>query len=171
MVAAQHDKADWARESGRMMDLYSNAYLVVAANHAKNDSEGCFHNRPARPKSKINLPELGDICAQLLYPGDEWGVRGPDFEEEPLSRRGWTLQERVLARRILHYNTRQIYLECNHGVISEDGSSFEHRYCCDLNDLNETKEPRPRKGYNSQLSPEHTMWNSLLWSYGRRKAH
>ncbi|RDL37703.1 uncharacterized protein BP5553_05136 [Venustampulla echinocandica] len=152
----QEDQDDWARESGRMADVYSNAYLVVAANHARDGSEGCFHSRPARPKSMVNIPELGEICVQLVYPGDENEWQGKDFEKEPLCRRGWALQERILARRILHYNTRQIYIECNYGIMGEDGSSFGKRYCCNLSDLNESKEP-------------HTMWNSLLWSYGLRK--
>ncbi|KAF4636111.1 hypothetical protein G7Y89_g1979 [Cudoniella acicularis] len=165
----QEDQNDWARESGRMTDVYSNAYLVVAANHARDGSEGCFHARPARPKSMVNVSGLGEICAQLLNPGDEMPTSGIDFEEEPLSGRGWALQERVLARRILHYNTRQICLECNHGITGEDGCSFRDRYCCNLSDLNETKEAQHRKSYNPQLSLEHTMWNSLLWSYGQRK--
>jgi hypothetical protein len=166
----QEDQDDWARESGRMTDVYCNAYLVIAANHARDGSEGCFHSRPARPSSKFTLAEQGEICAQLLYPGDEVTWSGREFDKEPLSKRGWALQERVLARRILHYNTRQILLECNHGIIGEDGSSFEERYCCDLSGLiNETKESQNIKSHNPQLSPEHTMWNTLLWSYGLRR--
>ncbi len=165
----QEDVDDWARESGRMRDVYSNAYVVVAANHARNDSEGCFHKRPGRTTSKVTIPELGETYAQLLYPGVEWTFGGIDFVEEPLSGRGWALQERVLARRILHYNTSQIYLECNHGIVGEDGCRFEDRYCCNLGDLEEFKEPKPRKDSSKQLGLEHTMWNSLLWSYGNRK--
>jgi hypothetical protein len=165
----QENVADWARESGRMRDIYSNAYIVVAANHARDGSEGCFHQRPARPESKFNLPELGETYTQLLYPGDEWTFSGIGFEEEPLSGRGWALQERVLARRILHYNTRQIYLECNHGIVGEDGCRFENRYCCNLSDLEEGKESESKKGSSKQLGLEHTIWNSLLWSYGQRK--
>lgn len=41
----QDDEDDWARESGRMKDVYSNAYLVVAANHANSSEEGCFNQR------------------------------------------------------------------------------------------------------------------------------
>lgn len=165
----QKNVDDWARESGRMRDIYSNAYLVIAANHARDSSEGCFHERPARPASKVNLPDLGEAYAQLLYPGDEWTQSGVGFEEEPLSGRGWALQERVLARRILHYNTRQIFLECNHGIVGEDGCRFEERYCCNLSDLEKAKEPDSRKGSSEQLSLEHTIWKSLLWCYGQRK--
>jgi hypothetical protein len=164
----QENQDDWARESGRMTAVYSNAYLVIAANHARDGSEGCFHNRPVRPKSKVNLPNLGEIWTQLLYPRDETSL-GTNFEAEPLSGRGWALQERVLARRILHYNTRQIYLECNHGIMGEDGCSFEHRYGCNLSELHETKDPQNKKYQNSQFGPERSMWNRLLWSYGTRE--
>jgi len=175
----QENLDDWARESGRMRDIYSNAYLVIAANHARDGSEGCFHERPARPVSKISLPEIGEANAQLLYPGDEWTPSGVGFEEEPLSGRGWALQERVLAQRILHYNTRQIYLECNHGILGEDGCRFEDRYCCNLSELEKAKEadevkepvdeePESRRN-SSKQDLEHTMWKNLLWYYGQRK--
>ncbi|KAE9363904.1 HET-domain-containing protein [Stipitochalara longipes BDJ] len=165
----QENQDDWARESGRMNSVYSNAYLVIAANHATDSNGGCFHNRPARPKSKVNLPDLGEVWAQLLYPGDETAPSGTSFEGEPLSGRGWALQERVLARRILHYNTRQILLECNHGIVGEDGCSFDYRYSCNLSEIHDIKERQNKKCENSQLGPERHMWNNLLWSYGNRK--
>lgn len=31
---------------------------------------------------------------------------------QPLSKRGWTLQERLLAPRVIHYSTEQMYYEC-----------------------------------------------------------
>ena len=165
----QENIEDWARESGRMRAIYSNAYIVIAANHARSDSEGCFHERPARPETKVDLPELGEVHTQLLYPRDEYISSGMDFEAEPLSRRGWALQERVLARRILHYNTRQIYLECNEGIVGEDGCKFETRYCCNLKDLEEGKEPEFKRISSKKHALEHAMWHSLLWCYGQRK--
>ncbi|KAH8684290.1 heterokaryon incompatibility protein-domain-containing protein, partial [Tricladium varicosporioides] len=165
----QENQDDWARESGRMTDVYSNAYLVIAANHAKDGNGGCFHNREARPQAKINLPDLFEIVVQLSYAGEEVRWRGTEFEEEPLSGRGWALQERVLAQRILHYGTRQIYLECNHGIRGEDGCNFDDRYCCNLNDLDGKRELEDRPNYRSRASFEHGMWNNLLRQYGLRK--
>lgn len=43
---------------------------------------------------------------------------------EPLSRRGSCLQDRLLSRRMMHYATSQMFWECGHGILSEDGCFF-----------------------------------------------
>lgn len=43
----------------------------------------------------------------------------------PLNSRGWTLQERILSRRTLHYSADQIYWECDGGILSEDGAKIK----------------------------------------------
>src|SRR5438552_2841114 len=42
--------------------------------------------------------------------------------QQPLNSRGWTLQERLLSPRTLHYCIDQIYWECNVCMFSEDGA-------------------------------------------------
>jgi hypothetical protein len=46
------------------------------------------------------------------------------FAGEPITKRGWTLQERILSPRVLHYSKEQMYWECRHGLQAEDGSDF-----------------------------------------------
>lgn len=146
----QDDLDDWAFESSRMTHVYSGAHVVLAANHAKNSSEGCFHDRD-RPTTKITIPDVGTVVAQLILPGSEnfWS-RG--FEEEPLSQRGWALQERVLARRVLHFNGGQMYFECNQGIIGEDGYNVQPRY-----------------GNGVYSKDVGGLWGHLVWEYGKRK--
>lgn len=43
---------------------------------------------------------------------------------ESLSSCGWTLQERILSPRIIHYATDQLYFECESGMESEDKFNF-----------------------------------------------
>jgi hypothetical protein len=45
-------------------------------------------------------------------------------KDEPLNGRGWTLQERTLAPRILHYGSKQMFWECNKGLLAEDGCRY-----------------------------------------------
>ncbi|KAK3635207.1 hypothetical protein LTR56_014816 [Elasticomyces elasticus] len=45
--------------------------------------------------------------------------------KQHLLTRAWTLQERLLARRTLHFATDQIYWECNGCLSGEDGSQFD----------------------------------------------
>jgi hypothetical protein len=52
------------------------------------------------------------------------GAFGKDIDPiapEPLSSRGWTLQERLLSRRIIHFASDQMYFECEAGMVSECG--------------------------------------------------
>lgn len=105
-----------------MADVYSNAYIVIAANRSSDTTGGCFHKRAARINAPLHVPIMGNmecVYATPLSPGDHSPPL--EFRSEPLSRRGWALQERTMAQRTLHYNHRQIYFECACGIEAEDG--------------------------------------------------
>lgn len=129
MCIFQDNPEDWAYESARMTNLYSNAHVIIAAGRAKNSSEGCFHVRESRTTSAAYLPDIGRVTLRKLIPIDSANIRMEEFPDEPLSQRTRALQERVLGRRIVHYNKRQMYFECNHGLGSEGGCGSEERYC------------------------------------------
>jgi hypothetical protein len=118
----QDDRQDWRIESSRMCDMYSNAYLTIAATLASDDSQGFLRHRP----SKL-------ACIDLIYP-DQETIRlflQPDKANNgyysdscdgPLHLRAWTLQERLLSRRILGFASNQMYWECRgHKVQKESG--------------------------------------------------
>lgn len=68
------------------------------------------------PGSCIHYPQRTDI-----------GSFGRSFDpiaEEHISTRGWTLQERLLSPRIIHYARDQMFFECESCVKSEDGFVF-----------------------------------------------
>jgi hypothetical protein len=165
LCICQDDVEDWARESARMCNVYSNASFVIAANHAENNSVGCFHTREHLPKATITLSTRSGneedkvlVQALLLLNQDEYSWAAGGFEHEPLSKRGWGLQERVLAKRVLHYNTRKMYFECNQGIIGEDGYHDDQRLCLLSRNEQSQEEKADRK-----------WWNHLLWTYGDRK--
>ncbi|KAJ6781457.1 hypothetical protein PWT90_05216 [Aphanocladium album] len=90
-----------------MTEIYSKAYVMIAANRAKDCDQGCFHVRSSMPSTKLVASIQQETYAQLLKLEMEHS-QGIDFRAQPLSMRGWALQERVLANRIVHYNDDQI---------------------------------------------------------------
>ncbi|KAF5534324.1 het-domain-containing protein [Fusarium napiforme] len=154
----QGDKQDWARESSRMMDVYSNAYVVIAANRASDSSEGCFHIRPSRVSANLRFPDVGLVHAQLGANSDELLYANDEFFDEPLTKRAWALQERFLAARTIHYNTGQMYFECRYGIVGEDGSKTDMPHC----DLS------PVMNHTCSASEALQIWWTILWNYSNR---
>ena len=119
----QDSHEDWEREAARMSEVYSNGYVMLAADGSDNCHGGCFPRTgslsfpiavegPCGRSSKVfcrltNLlsDDRGEVCHRLHGPHD-------GFKPNALDTRGWTLQERILAPRILHLGRSEIGWEC-----------------------------------------------------------
>lgn len=118
----QDDQIDWQSESARMADIYQNACLVIAASAA---TDGIL---VPRPNNFIKSHEYHDggnsleiAVAPWIYHNHEPGG------QEPLSARGWTLQERLLSRRFLSFNAVEIHWECQSLSLCECSSGIDNR--------------------------------------------
>lgn len=128
---------DWLSQSGEMDRVYGSSFLNLSATSVTNDSAGLFVNREHRLlwEDDINLDTadipksvsvVGDTPpGQLLALGENSDI--PELsrcvlldasfwdsliEEAPVNSRGWVLQERIMARRVLHFCRSQIAWEC-----------------------------------------------------------
>ncbi|KAH8601534.1 heterokaryon incompatibility protein-domain-containing protein [Bisporella sp. PMI_857] len=107
----QDSEDDWQRETARMGQIYSGAICTIAAESAKDCQGGIWlesKTRKTETKNKViyetitqeeNLRNYISVCDQR-------------FHRSPLQRRGWTLQEQNLSRRVLHFTFSHIYWEC-----------------------------------------------------------
>jgi hypothetical protein len=143
----QDDDEDWERESANMLSVYSKSYLTIAASNGENSHKGLFTEISPRKYVQVGCA-FGNTHGQALafncsLQGEalcmhvEREEKHPLFPmfmnyitlpEEPLSKRGWAFQERVLSRRILHYGTQQLFFECNEGYRGEDGMFLPARF-------------------------------------------
>ncbi|KAK0707140.1 hypothetical protein B0T26DRAFT_791170 [Lasiosphaeria miniovina] len=99
-----------------MTFVFGTATLVLSATSAKHCNEGIFLQRPL-----IRSPALGRNKHTFLVPFadiDLWakGQTEPDrivscesiIAKSALSSRGWAAQERIVAKRILHYTRTEM---------------------------------------------------------------
>ncbi|KAJ8113820.1 hypothetical protein OPT61_g4140 [Boeremia exigua] len=118
----QDDKSDWAREATTMADIYSNAYIVLAATTASDVTEGFIRQR----KSPVDIHSLADHNHRIITKARTLNTHytyGSELElsDYPLSKRGWALQERALASRTLHFLPDELFFECRSAMACECG--------------------------------------------------
>ncbi|KAH6950159.1 hypothetical protein DER45DRAFT_619888 [Fusarium avenaceum] len=111
----QDDEDDWNVESVKMEQVYSNARCVLAASSAGSSMDGFLERSdPYRPYMVLESQSggIGYLCRNIdNFEGD--------VDDATLNIRGWTLQERALARRTIHFTDNQVYFECGKGVHCE----------------------------------------------------
>jgi hypothetical protein len=102
-----------------MGEYYENAYVTISALSASGSSEGFLHPRP-----ETQVLRLFETSNVYIRPREEFNRR-KIFERAALSRRGWTLQERLLSTRILHFSSHEMFWECK-TCSAREGSAKEH---------------------------------------------
>lgn len=141
---------DWTAELAKMQNVYKNAFINISALGASNDEEGCFFSRdPSRTAPAIVRFRLAaeEDVKPMTFEQEREGWKTL-FTREPLLKRGWVVQERLLATRVLHFGTQQVFWECNESRCCET-----HPFSVDGNP--EYKLDKPTKG-NPRL------WKQLL---------
>jgi hypothetical protein len=125
LCIVQGDDGDFAFESRRMQHVYSGAYVVLAATRATGQTDGFLGKR--RDRSFVCFEEYpgpegdgdrvdGEGAPRPFYVCEAIDDFNADVVDGPLSRRGWVLQERALARRTIYFAAAQTYFECGQGV-------------------------------------------------------
>ncbi|KAL3298818.1 HET-domain-containing protein [Colletotrichum asianum] len=121
LCIVQDDADDWDREAARMAQVYSQAYVTIAATPAADGTHGLI--RKARDEPLIPLHfQSSDSLNRGVSIGPSLN-KFQRIDREPLDSRAWTLQEQVLSPRTLHFAADQVHWECRQSIISESGSS------------------------------------------------
>ena len=119
----QDDPCDWLEESKCMGMIYSSAYCNISADACSSSTEGLLRNQDhsTLPKFSVKVPHS---WRPQRMPGGNYDLLDVDYlrkqlDDAPLNKRAWVLQERVLARRILHFTKHEIIWECRSVIASE----------------------------------------------------
>ncbi|KAF4992627.1 hypothetical protein FGRMN_7028 [Fusarium graminum] len=163
-----------------MLTVYANAYLTIGAYKSKGTSDGLFH-RTSRRYAELEYSSgdlRGTVLAFSLVTREEaLPIDYVTLPNEPLSLRGWVLQERVLSRRTLLYTSQQTCFECDKGIRGETGLALDERFMALRDKPEENVEIVIRHNDNAQRPEKRAdyqgkvlaMWHDLLWEYGMRK--
>ncbi|KAK4441897.1 heterokaryon incompatibility protein-domain-containing protein [Podospora aff. communis PSN243] len=119
----QDSRADWEAEAAVMGRVYERALCTLAATCSADGAGGCRVRRPARFRSvDLDLGEDGQLTRIRVWAGPLWrwaatlsGMNeGGDnrMPPGPLNTRAWTLQERQLSARLLHFTEYAVLWEC-----------------------------------------------------------
>ncbi|KAL0932229.1 uncharacterized protein CTRU02_213182 [Colletotrichum truncatum] len=99
----QGSAEDWAQESSQMESVYRNAYLTIVAANAADCADGFLQlskqvqEHPKRREQAPNYTHRGEIVP---------------FQDEPLNRRAWALQEWQLSPRRLVFSSYKMDFIC-----------------------------------------------------------
>lgn len=120
LCIAQDDDTEKAVEIGRMASIYANAYMTIAATGSSNSDRGVSRSRAKT--LVINMTESDDSHSRLFarttisHENFGYNLEGEMAQSissaQPLFKRGWAFQERLLSPRILHFSEMELVWEC-----------------------------------------------------------
>ncbi|KAH7389170.1 heterokaryon incompatibility protein-domain-containing protein [Cadophora sp. MPI-SDFR-AT-0126] len=147
----QDSEDDWRQESALMSKLYSNSGLNISAAGAKDGSVGCFFAREDNWLEIVSTISRGTRARYIVLDDN---FESKLLDNMPLMRRGWALQERILAPRTIHFAKNQLFWECN-----------EFHACESLPDGYQHEGSITRLGDDTPASEDLSVWQAIVLSY------
>lgn len=112
LCIVQDSAEDWSAESSVMGRVYRNALCNIAATASADSQGGLFVDRDARMVCPAVIVSQWSDCPPSTYQISKRHVWEDGVSDAVLNTRGWVLQERFSAPRIMHFAADQIYWEC-----------------------------------------------------------
>lgn len=117
---------DWEIESTRMCDVYRGSTINIAASASVDCDGGLFRQRDLLSVTPcmLDVSNTQKAVAPLGEGGSyallcEIACDRDPLVDEPLSRRAWTVQERILASRTVYFTARKTYFVCCKKITSD----------------------------------------------------
>ena len=166
----QDDEDDWRKESVKMCDVYSDAFVTLSASSSTGDDVGFLKARPENFCGKLlcidattsDAPTYVFVQEELKHFRDlDQGVKL--HRGDPLEDRAWALQEDLLSRRIISFGTGELSWEC------------AERLTCECAEKVDSEGDLQKFGYEKLFSSEMTQqqaydrWRAICVQYSKRR--
>jgi hypothetical protein len=168
LCIVQDSPSDWERECKIMGDIYSSAFINIAASAATDSDGGLFGSRDPLEITpcvvRIRFAERG--CQDELYVFWAEDQEKTPIADAPLNMCAWVLQERLLAPRTVHFTRPKIFWECKSLLASEIDPYRLVEYHQDLSLMQRWNAPLPKHLPFAQQSAEClAKWNNAVSLY------
>ncbi len=136
LCIVQDSPEDWRCEAGVMHLVYRYAVVTVVATSATSSHDGFLHRDLGRiPAVKMAYPcpsydgvgvEANTDNHMVIFQHEQenqGAYRLHAINQSRWNTRGWTMQERSLSTRTLHFCRNKIFFECRDGLRSEENEA------------------------------------------------
>jgi Heterokaryon incompatibility protein (HET) len=171
----QDDQENQLQEISSMHEIYSQAYVTIAAGASRGVYQG-FHNTCANI-NKDDDKSSGQICYPCVVdnamttidvtsvPHYDFPSRSADLSLGPLNDRGWTLQESLLSPQVLTFAFKQTFWRCMEGLVILGDCA---RLYCGINQGGDCLEERV--DWWSPPTSLHKRWCGTVTDYTKRSS-
>ncbi|EXF75432.1 hypothetical protein CFIO01_13653, partial [Colletotrichum fioriniae PJ7] len=115
LCIVQDSVEDWAHEAAFMCAVYSGATLTLSADGSNSATQGLFQSDQTLSALEYRTyhDPGGDDLVYIKRPSHaSLSGRASDMTQ-PIDQRGWTMQERLMSPRVLHFTQEEMVWECN----------------------------------------------------------
>ncbi|TDZ16726.1 hypothetical protein Cob_v010389 [Colletotrichum orbiculare MAFF 240422] len=117
IVQQGDDHMDWLTESGRMGSIYGGCHVTIAASSATSVHGGLFSEWKHYSGGFCARVTTTKHCTTRNF--HSINIYAESSGNTALSRRAWTLQERLLSARVMYFGKTGIFWECRCAIKSE----------------------------------------------------
>ncbi|CAO2649674.1 Nn.00g009660.m01.CDS01 [Neocucurbitaria sp. VM-36] len=181
MQAGPGSKEDWQEHAVAMRLVYTNSLVNIAAARAEEGADGAFATREETFLRPCHIRWTWPSNFHEYAAESFWTIRQSHHHSAmgtrmlPLYTRGWVVQERFLAPRVLHFAEDRIMWECNEIPLAEESfpdgfqDSCPHYEAIVQWPFNLSKTPTQAQSGASQstVDTSHTLWQDMINEYTR----
>ncbi|KAJ5992009.1 heterokaryon incompatibility protein-domain-containing protein [Penicillium sp. IBT 35674x] len=103
---------DWQREADKVSHIYRNSFCNISAILSSYEPTSTLFTGERSPRLLFPFSVKLFADGQQTYIVKKKSLWKDEIERSPLSTRGWVVQERFLAPRIIHFARNQVFWEC-----------------------------------------------------------